>query len=441
MSFLETNRMTHIAATAQLRKKASKGGVLCVLICFALLSALLWWARSFTLEIWASGAAQVHSVEPDPGRAEPRRRYRARRAGEGGQEVRKGQVVARIETSQALSTFEEDRLNRIALAARISRLDAETSEKTPAFGGDIDDGSSFASAAIQSEQDSFRARQTSIKASIAILEATLEKSRQRAEDARVQLKHQMKVASVISEQIDIYDQLADKQLVSRSELLQARRARAEADARIADIEATVNAAEKEGLETAARINEIRSKFIAEALAELAEKRALHATIDARLNASRDRLQRQEIKAPVDGIVKRVAITTQGEIIKPGDTIVEFVPLRDELLLETKIRPQDIGFIRKDQITHVRMTAYDSSIYGTLSGRVERVGADTQTTSDGVAFYPVTVRIEKDAIGPTQALEIIPGMTADVSIVTGERTILEYVFKPIFKLRETAFRER
>ena len=441
MSYLETNRMTHIAATAQLRKKASLGGIACVLVCVVFAAALLWWARIFTLEIWASGAGQVipssqiQVVQNLEGGIVREVLVKA------GEEVRKDQLVARIETSQAFSTFEEDRLNRIALAARIDRLGAETSGVIPTFAGELNDGSSFATAAIQAEQDSFTARQTSIKASIAILEATLEKSRQRATDARVQMKHQMQVASVISEQIDIYDQLTEKQLVSRNELLQARRARAEADARIADIAATVNAAEKEGLETVARIGEIRSKFLAEALAELAEKRALHATIDARLKASRDRLQRQEIRAPVDGVVKRVTITTPGEIIKPGDTIVEFVPSRDELLLETKIRPQDIGFIRKDQKTHVRMTAYDSSIFGTLSGRVERVGADTQMTSDGVPFYPVTVRIDRDALPASKPLEIIPGMTADVSIVTGERTILEYVFKPLFKLGETSFHER
>ncbi|MCD2175786.1 HlyD family type I secretion periplasmic adaptor subunit [Rhizobium sp. C4] len=441
MSYLDMDRMTHIAATAELRKKASYGGMVCVLVCVALASALLWWARTFTLEIWASGtgqvipSSQIQVVQNLEGGIVREVLVKA------GEEVRKGQVVARIETSQALSTFEEDRLNRIALAARINRLDAETSGTVPTFAGELDDGSPYAAAAIQAERDSFRARQTELRSSIAILEATLDKFRQGADDARVQLKHQMQVASVISEQIDIYGQLAEKQLVSKNELLQARRSRAEADARVADISANVNAAEKEGVETAARIGEIRSKFLAEALAELAEKRALHATIDARLKASRDRLQRQEIRAPVDGVVKRVSITTPGEIIKPGDTIVEFVPSKDELLLETKIRPQDIGFIRKDQVTHVRMTAYDSSIYGTLSGRVERVGADTQMTSDGVPFYPVTVRIDQDAIAPAKHLDIIPGMTADVSIVTGERTILEYVFKPILKLGETAFRER
>lgn len=88
-----------------------------------------------------------------------------------------------------------------------------------------------------------------------------------------------------------------------------------------------------------------------------------------------------------------------------------------------------------------MSAYDSSIYGTLTGHVERVGADTQLTSDGVAFYPVTIRIDVNAVSKQKNLEIIPGMTASVSIVTGERTILEYVFKPILKLGETAFRER
>lgn len=441
MSHLRTDPMTHIAATARFHKRASRAAVLCVLFCVALTVALLWWARAFTLEIWASGEAQVvpssqiQVVQNLEGGIVREVLVKA------GEAVKAGQVVARIETSEALSTFEEDRLNRIALAARIKRLEAETSGTVPMLDEGINDGSPFAAAAIQAEKDNYMARQTEVKASIAILEATLEKLRQNAEDSRVQLKHQQQVASVISEQIAIYGPLSAKQLVSRNELLVTRRARAEADADVAAIAANVNSAEKESLETAARIEEVRSKFISGALAELAEKRALHATIDARLTSSRDRLQRQEIKAPVDGIVKRVAITTPGEIIKPGDTIVEFVPLKDDLLLETKIRPQDIGFIRKDQVAHVRMSAYDSSIYGTLTGHVERVGADTQLTSDGVAFYPVTIRIDVNAVSKQKNLEIIPGMTASVSIVTGERTILEYVFKPILKLGETAFRER
>ena len=223
MSHRNTDPMTHIAATARFHKRASRGAVLSVLVCVALTVALVWWSRAFTMEIWASGEAQVV----------PSSQIQVVQNLEGGivrevlvktgQEVKAGQVVARIETSEALSTFEEDRLNRVALAARIRRLEAETTGTIPMLDDGINDGSPFAAAAIQAEKDNYNARQTEVKASIAILEATLEKLRQNAEDSRVQLKHQQQVANVISEQIAIYGPLSAKQLVSKNELLVTRR--------------------------------------------------------------------------------------------------------------------------------------------------------------------------------------------------------------------------
>src|SRR3546814_822121 len=149
-----------------------------------------------------------------------------------------------------------------------------------------------------------------------------------------------------------------------------------------------------------------------------------------------------MRAPANGIVKRIATLTPGAVIEPGGTIMEIVPLDDTLMIEAKISPSDIAFIHVGQEAKVRITAYDFSVYGALPGEVERVGADTVTLQDGTRYYPVTVRVDQQALKGRQAnLPIIPGMISEVSIVTGSRTILGYLLKPVLKLKDHALQER
>ncbi len=173
-----------------------------------------------------------------------------------------------------------------------------------------------------------------------------------------------------------------------------------------------------------------------------------AMIDETLKSAKDRVRRTELKAPVYGIVNKLNVTTVGAVVQPGANVMDIVPLDNSLLVEGRIRPQDIAFIRPDQDAVVKITAYDSSVYGSLKGKVERISADTivdekkETGERPETFYRVMVRTEKNHLGTEEHPHpIIPGMVATVEILTGEKTVLDYLIKPARLLRDEALRER
>jgi adhesin transport system membrane fusion protein len=173
-----------------------------------------------------------------------------------------------------------------------------------------------------------------------------------------------------------------------------------------------------------------------------------AVIDETLKSAKDRVRRTELKAPVYGIVNKLNVTTVGAVIQPGANVMDIVPLDNSLLVEGRIRPQDIAFIRPDQDAVVKITAYDSSVYGSLKGKVERISADTivddrkETGERPETFYRVMVRTEKNHLGTEENPHpIIPGMVATVEILTGEKSVLDYLIKPARLLRDEALRER
>jgi adhesin transport system membrane fusion protein len=145
---------------------------------------------------------------------------------------------------------------------------------------------------------------------------------------------------------------------------------------------------------------------------------------------------------VRGVVKQLLVNTIGGVIQPGSDLVEVVPLDDSLLVEARIRPQDIAFLHPGQEAVVKFTAYDYTIYGGLKAQLEQIGADTVTDDEGNSFYLIKLRTEKSHLGSVeQPLLIIPGMVASVDIITGQKSILSYLLKPILRARAEALRER
>ena len=172
-------------------------------------------------------------------------------------------------------------------------------------------------------------------------------------------------------------------------------------------------------------------------------------LDENIKSAQDRVRRTELKSPVYGIVNKVNVTTIGAVVQPGASLMEIVPLEDTLLVEGRIRPQDIAFIRPDQDAVVKISAYDSNVYGSLKGKVERISADTIADDKGdtngarsETFYRVMVRTETNHLGTAEhPLPIIPGMVATVEVLTGQKTVLDYLIKPARMLRDEALRER
>ncbi len=183
-------------------------------------------------------------------------------------------------------------------------------------------------------------------------------------------------------------------------------------------------------------------FKSEALKDLNDAKADLRVIKESMTAGEDRLKRTTIRSPVKGIVNRIIITTVGGVSQPGSDLMEIVPLEDTLLIEAKIKPKDIGFIHPGQDATVKITAYDYSIYGGLKGKVEHISGDTMTDDKDRTYYLIRVRTNKNYLGTKKnPLNIIPGMTATVDILTGHKTVMTYILKPIMKARERALRER
>ena len=205
-----------------------------------------------------------------------------------------------------------------------------------------------------------------------------------------------------------------------------------ASAQIARIQASISEANH-------KLQEVGLAFRNEAGRELADTMAkLNSVAESNVGLS-DKVTRSVLRSPVKGTVKRLLINTVGGVVQPGKDVVEVVPLEDNLLLEARVQPRDIAFLRPGQAAMVKFTAYDFAIYGGLEGKLEHIGADTVVDEKGNAFYTVRVRTDRSSIGNN--LPVIPGMVAEVDIVTGEKSVLSYLLKPVLRAKARAFSER
>jgi adhesin transport system membrane fusion protein len=194
-------------------------------------------------------------------------------------------------------------------------------------------------------------------------------------------------------------------------------------------------------------------FRAQADEDLAKSRGDLAVLEENIKSAQDRVRRADLRSPVYGIINKINVTTIGAVVQPGGNLMDIVPLDDSLLVEGRIRPQDIAFIRAEQDAVVKISAYDSSVYGSLKGKVERISADAivddkaerAAASGGEkneSYYRVIVRTDKNHLGTTEKpLPIIPGMVATVEVLTGRKSVLDYLMRPARMLREEALRER
>lgn len=315
-----------------------------------------------------------------------------------GQVVDKDQVLLRIDDTRFNATWREARSKRLSLLAAIARLTAEAQGGAPAYPPEV-----LREAPQVVKQESAlhaQRRQT--------LDMTL---------AGLQRSHKL-----ASQELAMSEPLVDKGAISEVELLRLRR--------------QVN-------ELQTNIDERRNRFRAEAGEELVKLKTELAGLAESTVAMADRVERTLVRAPVRGVVKKINTTTIGAVIQPGAAILEIVPVEDTLLIEAQVRPDDIAFIHPGQHATVKITAYDFSIYGGLPGTVEHVSADSIIDEKrGLSFYKMLVRTNSaNLVHNGKPWPIIPGMTASVDVLTGQKTVLDYLLKPVLKSRERALRER
>lgn len=356
-----------------------------------------------------------------------------------GQFVREGDVILRIDPTIAGSSLGEAREKMLGLKAMIARLEAEVDDRPVVFPDDL---VAQRPDLVAGQREQYEARRRELVGALNALDGQVRQRTQEIAEAIARRETLARALEFAREELAMLRPLERTRAASRSELLTS-------EAKVNDIAGTLRATELAIPRLEAALSEVqgrRSERIeaarGEALQKLSSARVDFASLSEASRGSEDRVGRATVRAPASGIVKTVSVTTAGQVIQPGHSVVEIVPMDSQLLVEAQVRPQDIAFLRPGQTAMVKITAYDFAIYGGLRARVEQIGADSVTTEKGESYYVVRVRTDAaDLRHGAEVLPIIPGMVAEVDVITGTKSVLSYLTKPLTRMRETALRER
>ena len=357
-----------------------------------------------------------------------------------GDVVRRDQILLTIDDTQASSKFREDQSRVYALQSAIARLQGLASGEEPVFSEEL---AAARPDLVASELTLYQARKREVEASIQALRDLVAQRRQELVEAQSRIDQLQGSEALAREELAILKPLVEQGLKARIELVRLQRQINDITGELATTRSSVPRIRSALNEARGRISERRAAFTGEVAAQLVEAQGQLAAIAEVVTSAADRVRRTEIRSPVDGKVQQILINTLGGIIQPGQDLVEVVPIEDNLLVEAKIRPADIGFLSPGQEAIVKLTAYDFAIYGGLNATLVQISADTITDDQGESFYEIRVRTKRNFLvakdGAT--LPIIPGMVAEVDILTGKKTVLVYLLKPILRARGRALRER
>lgn len=354
--------------------------------------------------------------------------------------VRKNQVLILIDDTRYASSFQENKAKNDALSAKIARLTAEVSGKPfelPArFKQDNPD-------LAERELTLYRSRQAEYAANTSVFTQQIDQRNRELQEKRGRLTQVKTSLEFLDKELTMSRPLVKQGAMSEVELLRLERQANDLKGELDSTKISIPRLESAVSEARQKLESYVAKFRADALGELNQVRAEQEGTAATSVALKDRVERAVVRSPVNGTVKSVKVTTIGGVVQPGSELMEIVPLEDNLLVEARVKPRDIAFLRPGQDALVKITAYDFSIYGGFSAKLEHISADSITDEKkGESYYLVQVRTTSNVpAGRQEPLAIIPGMTATVHIQTGEKSFLHYLLKPIIKTREMAFRER
>ncbi len=396
--------------------------------------------------IWAA-VAQLDEVTRGEGRVIPSKQVQVLQSIDGGlvseilvhegDVVQENQLLIKIDETRFASSVKENQAQSLGLIAKAARLKA------------LSDGKDFvpppevlaeAPEIVEQERALYEAKRDEMNAAVSIARQQLAQRQQELNEAQARRSQASQGYELTSKELSVTRPLINSGAVSEVELLRLERdvsryrgERDMASAQITRIQAAINEAQR-------KIEEVELTFRNDAGKELSETMAKVSALSEGSVALSDRVKQSSIRSPVKGTVKRLLVNTVGGVIQPGKDMIEIVPLEDALLLEARVQPRDIAFLRPGQPAMVKFTAYDFSVYGGLDGTLEHIGADTVMDEKGNAYYIVRVRTSQPGFGAGN-LPIIPGMVAEVDILTGKKSVLAYLLKPVLRAKSVALTER
>lgn len=356
-----------------------------------------------------------------------------------GQEVKEGDLLLRLEDMAFNSELGELKHNYWGQLAALARLDAEMNERDPVFSREV---MSNAPEIVSRERQLWISRKKERRAMLDAARGQIDQRRQELAETRSRVASLKASVSIAEEQMTIEKQLFDTGAGSRADFLRAKQEVTRTRGELSSASINVSRLNASVREAQARRAEIETRFKSEVNQLRSQYSTETAAMTEAMSGKKDKVTRRDLFAPMDGVVNRLLVSTVGGVAKAGETIMEIVPVDDNLMIAAKVDPKDIAFIRPGQDAQVRITAYDSSIYGALKGKVERIGVDAVLDEKKNAYFEVYLKTDSGYTAANgQQLRISPGMMTETSISTGERTLLEYLLKPIVKTFNVALTER
>lgn len=353
-----------------------------------------------------------------------------------GQVVEAGQLLLRVDPTRFVSNMMESRASQLAVQAKALRLEALT--RGTAF-NPPPELTREAPDVVAQELRLYESRRAEIRAQVSISQNQLAQRQQELNEVRARRDQAERSLELMNKELNATRPMIATGAVSEVEVFRLEREvarlrgdREQATAQISRVQSAIQEAMR-------KIEEVQLTSRNQMSAELSETMSKLASLSQGGLTLQDKVKHADIKSPVRGTVKRLLVNTVGAVVQPGKEVVEVVPLDDTLILEVQIAPKDIGFLRPGQEAMVKFSAYDFSIYGGLVADVFLIGADSVLDDKGNAFYHVRVRTRKPSLGHN--LPIIPGMVAQVDILTGKKSVLSYLLKPVLRAKANALTER
>lgn len=352
--------------------------------------------------------------------------------------VQQGQVLLKLDGSQANAELKQTEARLVALKLRAERLEAFATGRTPDFeslaGGHSD--------LLADQMEIYRTQVSARDSALSIISHQINQRNRRIEQLNSALATAREHQTLSGELSSMREDLASRKLINRSVLLETRRASVTAAGEVERVNDEINVSSQELAESRSRYEDTLNQSRREALAEMGTVRAEIAEVEEAVQRLRDKVSRLEVKAPSRGYVQDIKVQTVGQVVQPGALLMQIVP--DDTPLEAMIRisPTDIGYIRVGQTVEVRVSSYDYSRFGTAKGTLKRISASSVVGEDKQPYYRGWVALPQPYVGNEPGKRVLKsGMGVEAEILTGEKTLLEYLAKPVVSALTYSFRER
>lgn len=401
------------------------------------------------LAFWST-TAELDNVTRGQGRIISSMQNQIVQAGEGGiilqryvsenSKVSKGDLLFEVDPIDAASELNQmmQRLN--GLEIRELRLRSEIDRHVNfTVSGEL--AMNLPNVAV-SEESLFIARKLELHGQISLLEQRLARSEQDEIAALASLTGASKTMDLLEQEIAVVEPLVLQKIAPATQLLGLKREFEKARSAKKNAQVSIEQAKLAIVEIKREIQNKQSDYRLTALDELAKVVAQKSELVAAIPRLEDRVSRTQIKAPMDGVINTLNFRTQGGYVRTGDIVLELVPTGEALMIEAKIKPQDISAIKTGDDVRIRLSAYDSMKYGHVVGTVVRISPDAVSDNVGsdTTYYLIDVSIDSELLVEGEAVEFLPGMTASVDILSGKRTVFEYFWNPIARVGELALRD-